>query len=96
MNEKDEEVKRTLMNSYERLQSKARALGEVAEMSARLIAKFERTEDLKKEGDDCKKVGEADVKRDDIIDLFNNIAQAMELKIEIIANNLTRAINMVD
>lgn len=90
-------AKKTLMNAVERLNATANRFDELSKLSERLVAKFERTEDMpcKKteimEGEECKNSSQPD-----IIDLFNGINNRLDILLNKIGNNVERVINMID
>ena len=88
-------AKKTLMNAVERLNATANRFDELSNLSERLIAKFERTEDLP-----CKTeiMGDKELtnSQPDIIDLFNDINNRLDNLLNKIGINVERVVNMID
>jgi hypothetical protein len=88
-------AKKTLMNAVERLNATANRFDELSNLSERLVAKFERTEDMP-----CKTeiMGdkECENSQPDIIDLFNGINNRLDNLLNKIGNNVERVVNMID
>ena len=88
-------AKKTLMNAVERLNATANRFDELSKLSERLVAKFERTEDMP-----CKTeiMGdqECESSQQDIIDLFNGINNRLDNLLNKIGNNVERVVNMID
>ena len=88
-------AKKTLMNAVERLNATANRFDELSNLSERLVAKFERTEDMTckteiMEDKECKN------SQPDIIDLFNGINNRLDNLLNKIGNNVERVVNMID
>ena len=88
-------AKKTLMNAVERLNATANRFDELSKLSERLVAKFERTEDMP-----CKTeiMGDEECKnlQPDIIDLFNGINNRLDNLLNKIGSNVERVVNMID
>ena len=88
-------AKKTLMNAVERLNGTANRFDELSKLSERLVAKFERTEDMP-----CKTeiMGDKECKssQPDIIDLFNDINNRLDNLLNKIGSNVERVVNMID
>ena len=88
-------AKKTLMNAVERLNATANRFDELSKLSERLVAKFERTEDMP-----CKTdiMGDEECKSSqlDIIDLFNGINNRLDNLLNQIGSNVERVVNMID
>ena len=88
-------AKKTLMNAVERLNATADRFDELSKLSERLVAKFERTEDMP-----CKTdiMGDEECKSSqlDIIDLFNGINNRLDNLLNQIGSNVERVVNMID
>ena len=88
-------AKKTLMNAVDRLTATADRFDELSKLSERLVAKFERTEDVP-----CKTeiMGDKECKdlQPDIIDLFNDINDRLNNLLNKIGNNVERVVNMID
>jgi hypothetical protein len=85
--------RKTLINAFERLSGKCNQLREVANLTDRLTAKLHRTEDEPRPTDEKVK---QENKRMDIVDLFNSIADDMEIQINRIGSNTEEAINIIE
>ena len=88
-------AKKTLMNAVERLNATADRFDELSKFSERMVAKFERTEDMP-----CKAgiMGdkECESSKPDIIDLFNGINNRLDNLLNQIGSNVERVVNMID
>ena len=88
-------AKKTLMNAVERLNATADRFDELSKLSERMVAKFERTEDMP-----CKTeiMGDRECKssQPDIIDLFDGIDNRLDNLLNKIGNNVERVVNMID
>jgi len=88
-------AKKSLMNAVERLNATANRFDELSKLSERLVAKFERTEDMP-----CKTeiMGDKECKNSqpDIIDLFNGINNRLVNLLNEIGSNVERVVNMID
>ena len=88
-------AKKTLMNAVERLNVTANRFDELSKLSERLVAKFERTEDMP-----CNTeiMGDKECKNSqpDIIDLFDGIDNRLDNLLNKIGNNVERVVNMID
>ena len=88
-------VKKTLMNAVERLNATADRFDELSKLSERMVAKFERTEDMPcKDGIMGDK--ECESSKPDIIDLFNGINNRLDNLLNKIGSNVERVVNMID
>ena len=87
--------RKTLMNAVERLNVTANRFDELLKLSERLVAKFERTEDMPCE---TKIMGDKECKslQPDIIDLFNGINNRLDSLLNRINGNVERVVNMID
>ena len=85
--------RKTLINAFERLHTRCNQLEEVANLTERLTAKLNRTEDEPKLMKDQDK---EESRRMDIVDLFNSIADEMEVQINRIGGNTEDAINIIE
>lgn len=89
-------IKKTLMNSVDLLNATANRFDELSKLSERMVAKFERTEDMlcKKEntGEDIK----PETSHPDIIDLFNGINNRLDYLLIKIGNDVERVVNMIE
>jgi len=85
--------RQTLMQVFERLEQKCMQLREVAGMTEKLNEKLNRTEGQPKCGGDIQK---EDVVERNIVELFNLIADEMELQINFIGNNTEKSMKMID
>ena len=90
---KCETAKRTLLSARMNLQERAKELNDLARMSETLIDKFNRTEGQIKEGK-----GELmkDPVQPDLIGMFDDTASEMQKYINIIGNNLEKALSLID
>ena len=88
-------AKKSLMNAVERLNATANRFDELSKLSERLVAKFERTEDMPCE---TEIMGDKECKNSqpDIIDLFNGINNRLDNLLNKIGNNVERVVNMID
>lgn len=90
---KCESPKRTLVGARMNLQAKNGELADLARMSETLMEKFERTEGQVKEGLACEA---KEKKQPDLIGMFDETADEMQVYINRIGNALERALNLVD
>ena len=88
-------TKKTLMNSVERFNVTANRFDELSKLSEKLVAKFERTEDMLHKAE-IMLDKECDNSQSDIIDLFNNINDRLDSLLNKIGNNIEGVINMID
>lgn len=95
------EPKKSLMNSFERLNQKIGLLAELENLSDRLLKKF--TNPYSDPDPDPKPVDKmmdkdkgAATKHPDLVDLFNLTAENMANHIQNIGNKLDRLLNMVE
>ena len=88
-------AKRTLMNAVERLTVTANRLDEVSRLSERMVAKFERTEDMVGK---TESMGDKECKNSqpDIIDIFNGINTRLDNLLNRIGNDVSRVIDMIE
>jgi len=93
-NDKKSEERKTLMQAFERLDSKCSELKDVADMTKRLYEKLNRTEGHPK-GSELLTQKEAVVERN-IVELFNLIAEKIEVQINVIGNNTEKSMIMID
>ena len=88
-------AKKTLMNAVELLNATANRFDDLSKLSERLVAKFERTEDMP-----CKTeiVVDKECKnsQQDIIDLFNGINNRLNNLLNKIGSNVERVVDMID
>ena len=88
-------AKKTLMNAVELLNATANRFDDLSKLSERLVAKFERTEDMP-----CKTeiMGdkECESSQSDIIDLFNGINNRLNNLLNKIGSNVERVVDMID
>lgn len=88
-------AKKTLMGAVERLNATANGFDDLSKLSERLVAKFERTEDMP-----CKTelMGNMECKgsQPDIIDLFNGINNRLDNLLNKIGSNVEKVVNMID
>ena len=87
-------VRQTLIQTFERLDEKCMQLREVAGLTERLNEKLNRTEGHPK----CEEGNSAKQKEDNrnIVELFNLIADKMEVQINAIGNNTQNSMRMID
>ena len=93
-NDKKSEERKTLMQAFERLDYKCSELRDVADMTERLYEKLNRTEWHPK----CNELltqKEIVVERN-IVELFNLIAEKIEVQINVIGNNTEKSMIMID
>lgn len=86
-------AKKTLMNAVEKLNSTANRFDELARLSEKLVTKFERTEDMPVK---TEMIGDLKNSQPDLIDLFNNINNRLDLLLNKIGSNVEKIINMID
>lgn len=91
---KCETEKRTLLSARMTLQERAKQLNDLARMSETLMDKFNRTEGQIKEGKG--ELMPKDPVQPDLIGMFDDTASEMQKYINIIGNNLERALSLVD
>jgi len=87
--------KKTLYGAFERLNSRAKQMDELVELSKLLVAKFERTADrprCEEPNEGCENLA----KQPDMMDLFNDIASRWERQIEQVGANLDKVVRMID
>ena len=93
--ERQPTVKKTLINAVERLNATADRFDELSKLSERMVAKFERTENMPcKDGIMGDK--ECESSTPDIIDLFNGINNRLDNLLNRIGSNVERVVNMID
>ena len=94
--ESQAESKKTLMNAVELLNATANRFEGLSNLSERMLAKFERTEDIPckvpKNIEDIK----CESSHPDIIDLFNGINNRLNNLLNKIGDNVERVVNMID
>lgn len=86
--------RQTLMQAFERLDHQCVQLSDLVDLTERLNEKLNRIEDHPKEP-----AGEFKKQTEDhrsIVELFNLIADRMEVQINIIGNNTERSMQMID
>tara|TARA_R110002124_G_C8529107_1_gene477117 strand:+ start:106 stop:399 length:294 start_codon:yes stop_codon:yes gene_type:complete len=86
--------RQTLIQAFERLDHKCSQLRELAELTEKLNEKLNRTEGHLKCEDDSS-VKQMEDNRN-IVELFNLIADKMEVQINAIGNNTENAMRMID
>ena len=88
-------AKKTLMNAVEQLNATANRFDELSKLSERLVAKFERTEDMLSK---TEIMGDKECKssQQDIIDLFNGINNRLDNLLNKIGCNVEIVVNMID
>ena len=86
-------AKRSLMNAVEELTVTANRFDELSKLSERMVAKFERTEDIP-----CEAMKDMECKntQPDIIDIFNIINNRLDNLLNEIASNVERVIDMIE
>jgi|TARA_R110000751_G_scaffold153060_1_gene258187 hypothetical protein len=91
---KEEVERQTLIQAFERLDHKCSQLRELAGLTEKLNEKLNRTEGHPK----CEENSSVKQKEDNrnIVELFNLIADKMEVQINSIGNNIERSIRMID
>ena len=88
-------AKKTLMNAVERLTVTANRFDDLSNLSEMLVAKFERTEGMPRNPEN-KSIGEEELARPDIIDLFNRINDRLDNLLNKIGSNVEKVISMID
>lgn len=90
-------AKKTLINAVEKLNATVIRFDELAILSEKLVAKFERTEDMprKTEIKGDKEYDKA-LQPPDIIDLFNGINSRLDNLLNKIGSNVEKIVNMID
>ncbi len=88
-----QQERQTLIQAFERLDQKCVQLREVAGLTERLNEKLNRTEGQPR--DEAEKAKEGPVQLN-IIELFNLIADKMEVQINVIGNNTELSMQMID
>ena len=86
--------RRTLIQAFERLDNKCSQLRDLAGLTERLNEKLNRTEGHSKCVDNG--MQKEDIVELNIVELFNLIADKMEIQIDIIGNNTEYSISMID
>ena len=83
------------MNAVEQLNATANRFDELSKLSERLVAKFERTEDMLSK---TEIMGDKECKssQQDIIDLFNGINNRLDNLLNKIGCNVEIVVNMID
>ena len=86
--------RQTLIQAFERLDYKCNQLRELAELTERLNEKLNRTEGHPR----CEEGASLTMEEDsrNIVELFNLIADKMEVQIHVIGNNTEKAMRMID
>lgn len=87
--------KKSLMFSVERLEKMAQRMDELSRLSEIMIDKFKRTEGNLK-GDKQQLVNAPNPSIPDIIDLFDNATDRIEIYSNQIQNNIDRVIMMIE
>ena len=88
-------VKKTLMNAVERLNATADRFDELSKFSERMVAKFERTEDMPRKAE-IMGDKECESSKPDIIDLFYGINNRLDNLLNQIGSNVERVVDMID
>jgi hypothetical protein len=88
------QAKKTLMSTMDKLAFTSDKFEELERLSNTLVAKFERTEGTVKNSDN-------ELKNDrgtpsDIIDLFNNINDRLNLSLNKISDNIEKVVGMIE
>jgi len=88
-------AKKSLINSFENLQSKVSQLAEVKQLSNKMIRKFQRIDDepVNKESEEPKGISSS---IPDIIDLFNDLAEDLQTQINAIGANIERMLDWIE
>jgi predicted nuclease with TOPRIM domain len=84
----------TLIMALENLKEKADRLKDLKRLSIKLKEKFDRTEGMVK--DDEIRIDQLGDRVPNLIDLFMNLAEDMQVSINAIGNNTERVLNMID
>lgn len=95
INNECDDKRHTLMQAHGRLVQKLSMLRDVSDLTCRLKDKFNRIDGL----DDTmtnKILMKEDVRQKNIVDLFNDIADEMDVVINIIGNNTETSMEMID
>jgi len=87
--------KKTLMSAVDKLTSTANIAEELERLSEKLIAKFERSENIPRTITNVYD-GEIKCSQPDIIDLFNGVNTRLDLILTKIGSNMEKVINMVE
>jgi hypothetical protein len=92
--EKEQGQKQTLMEVFARLEDKCLILREVAGLTKNLYEKLNRTEDHPK----CQEGGinKEPILERNIVELFDFIADKIEVQTNVIRNNTTESIQMIE
>jgi len=88
--------KKSLMNSLETLNYRAKTLSDLAEMSNRLVRKFTNPMPQPECESFCDEPKSLKDGNPDLIDLFNIVADNMQREIIIIDNNITKLFSIID
>jgi len=83
------------MNAVEKFKSTADNFDELAYLTEKMVAKFERTEDMLARPEMVEN-REPNNSQPDLIDLFNGINNRLELVLNKIGSNVEKIINMID
>jgi len=86
--------RQTLIQAFERLDHKCVQLKELAGLTEKLNGKLNRTEGHPKSEEDKLQKQKEDNRN--IVELFNLIADKMEVQINVIGNNTERSMKMID
>lgn len=85
----------TLMQAFERLTQKCSELKDVAQLTERLNRKLNRT-DGRPESIEASLVQKEPSTEKNIVELFNSIADKMDVQIHVIGNNTELSMRMID
>ena len=89
-------IKKTLMNSVDQLNATADRFDELSKLSERMIAKFERTEDMVCKNENTGGAIKPETSHPDIIDLFNAVNNRLDYLLIKIGNDVERVVNMIE
>lgn len=91
------EEKKTLMNSFDKLESKVQRLHELARHSDRLLDKMKRMDDVPRNEHLLKEVQQDPSPiKPDIVDLFNGVSNRLDNLIDRIGKNIEQVMHMID
>jgi len=83
------------MNAVEKFKSTADKFDELARLTEKMVAKFERTEDMPVKTKLVETI-EPNNSQPDLIDLFNGINNRLDLLLNKIGSNVDKIIDMID
>ena len=89
-------TKKSLMNSIDRLQTTGKRLEEVNELTDRLISRFQRTEGISNKIQKNINGNLGVPSQPDIIDLFNNIDEKLNILLNEIAGKIEKIIDAIE